>query len=248
MKKNSEKDFYEIILKRYSNKEFVKKYSKGALVGLKDYEEKIVDNFLRNYKKILAIGCGCGREVFALSEKGYDVTGIDISKEMIKKAKEISKEKGIKAKFKIGDVSKINLGKEKYDAVILFNCVINQIPSKEKRKKAIENVRKALKKEGIIVIVSNNFYYPGKNLSYYSEHIKDFLNKVIGKRRGFIQDKIYEAEGKEVYINLPTPKTLKDLLKNFKIIYFTSDKKIKGDKLNKSPLFDELLIFVGKKK
>ncbi len=247
MKQNSEEKFQNIILKRYSDKRFVKEYSKNVLSGLKDYEKKIVDKFLKKRKKILAIGCGCGREVFALSKKGYDVFGIDISKEMIKKAKEISEKSNIKAKLKAGDVSKMDFGKEEYDAVILFNCIINQIPSHKKRKKVIKNIHKSLKKRGLIIIVSNNFYYPGKNLSYYFEHLKDLIKKVVGKRKESVYDKIYEAEGKQVYVNLPTPKMLKRLLQNFEILYFSSNEKIKGDKLNKSPFFDELLILVGKK-
>ncbi len=242
-----EKNFQDIILRRYSDNSFVEEYSKKALRGLKPYEEKIIERFLQNKQKILSIGCGCGREVFDLSKRGFDVTGIDISEKMIKKANEISKKNKIKAKFYTGDISKINLEKEKYDAVILFNCVINQIPSHKKRKNTIKNVHHSIKKGGLIIIVSNNFYYPGKNLSYYFEHLKDFLSKVIKERRKKIQDKIYEAEGNTVYINLPTPRNLKNLLKNFKITHFTSNRKIKGDKINKSPFFDELLILVGKK-
>jgi len=40
-------------------------------------------NLLKPGDKILEIGCGIGSIVFALSEKGYDITGIDISSEAI---------------------------------------------------------------------------------------------------------------------------------------------------------------------
>ena len=45
----------------------------------------------RKPKSILDVGCGTGSHAVILSKRGYNVTGIDISKTMIKKAKEKAK-------------------------------------------------------------------------------------------------------------------------------------------------------------
>ncbi len=66
-------------------------YSKyyNLLYKDKDYagEVEYVHNLIQKYspgaKSILDLGCGTGRHDFLLSEKGYSVTGVDISEEML---------------------------------------------------------------------------------------------------------------------------------------------------------------------
>ena len=46
-------------------------------------------------KLVLDLGCGTGKMTFALRERGYDMTGVDISPEMLAKASEICRKKKI---------------------------------------------------------------------------------------------------------------------------------------------------------
>lgn len=46
-------------------------------------------------KLMLDLGCGTGKMTFALRERGYDMTGVDISPEMLAEAEEICREKNI---------------------------------------------------------------------------------------------------------------------------------------------------------
>lgn len=48
-----------------------------------------------HFPKILDLGCGRGRHSFALAERGYNVTGIDLSPAAIKKARKTADERGI---------------------------------------------------------------------------------------------------------------------------------------------------------
>lgn len=55
--------------------------------GDREFQEKMMDKTLNilktNKPRIIDLGCGDGRDTAYFNEKGYDVTGIDLSKEMI---------------------------------------------------------------------------------------------------------------------------------------------------------------------
>ncbi len=61
--------------------------------ALKAWEQSII-RFFPSGARILDIGCGLGREAFALSDLGFHVVGIDISKEVISQVKQLSIDKG----------------------------------------------------------------------------------------------------------------------------------------------------------
>jgi 2-polyprenyl-3-methyl-5-hydroxy-6-metoxy-1,4-benzoquinol methylase len=63
--------------------------------ALKEWEQSVIE-FFPSGARILDVGCGLGREAFALSDLGYDVVGIDISKEVISQVKQLSDDKGYK--------------------------------------------------------------------------------------------------------------------------------------------------------
>ena len=61
-----------------------------------DYYEKYQDIFedIGKDARILDCSCGTGLQIFGLAQKGYKVWGSDISKGMLKRAREYSKQKG----------------------------------------------------------------------------------------------------------------------------------------------------------
>lgn len=56
-------------------------------------------------KRILDVGCGSGKYIVECGKRGAEVTGIDISKEMLKIAKNFCEQNYVKAEFKHGDVT-----------------------------------------------------------------------------------------------------------------------------------------------
>ena len=96
------------------------------LYSLKDYESEcqfIIDN-CSNSGRILDIGCGTGTHANILSEKGINVTGIDISGAMIKAAKEkYAKNQNLSFYCQsLSEHAKENA--ESYETIIcMFNCL-----------------------------------------------------------------------------------------------------------------------------
>ncbi len=79
----------DIVHKWYEDKENVDEmvyWNKGEL---KKWERAVADFFPRE-AKILDIGCGMGREAFALFDLGFSIIGIDISEEVIKQVTKLS--------------------------------------------------------------------------------------------------------------------------------------------------------------
>ncbi|VVB95970.1 tRNA (uracil(54)-C(5))-methyltransferase [uncultured archaeon] len=54
-------------------------------------------------KRVLDVGCGSGKFVVECAKNGAKVVGIDISKEMIKIAKDFCKKNNVEAELRIGD-------------------------------------------------------------------------------------------------------------------------------------------------
>jgi SAM-dependent methyltransferase len=84
---------------------------------------------------VLDLGSGAGFDAFLAAKKVGNtgkVIGLDITEEMIQKAKENAMRYGYKnVEFKLGDIENIPIEENSVDAII-SNCVINLSPNKEK--------------------------------------------------------------------------------------------------------------------
>ena len=97
----------------------------------------------------LDIGCGSGRFTRAFHRAGYEMTGLDVSAEMLNKAEETALREGVKSEYLLGDISRFS-SPRKFDFALAINDCVNYIP-KEKLRSAFKNVRRALNKNGIFL-------------------------------------------------------------------------------------------------
>jgi Methylase involved in ubiquinone/menaquinone biosynthesis len=83
---------------------------------------------------VLDLGSGAGFDCFLASKKvgkTGKVIGLDMTKEMINKARILAKEYGYtNVEFKLGDIEKMPIEDRSVD-VIISNCVINLAPNKQ---------------------------------------------------------------------------------------------------------------------
>ncbi len=137
---------------------YQKRYAEyyDILYGDKDYKKEcdFVEEILQRYspnqvKDVLEAGCGTGGHAIPLAKSGYRVIGFDISEAMTKRAEE--KSKGIKnLKFHIMDLCNFNLNR-KFDACICMFAVMGHINENEEIQKALRNIRKHLKSQGLFI-------------------------------------------------------------------------------------------------
>jgi len=97
---------------------------------------------------VLDLGSGAGFDSFLALKKVGDsgkVIGVDMTKEMIYKARNLADKYGFKnVEFKLGDIEKLPVENECID-VIISNCVINLAPNKLK---VFKEAYRVLKKTG----------------------------------------------------------------------------------------------------
>lgn len=114
----------------------------------------------RRIKNILDLGCGTGNHSNNLACRGYQVTGVDLSADMldhaIKKshALELSKEKN-KPTFIKGDIHNTDLG-EQFDAVLMMFAVLGYQLTNENVLDTFHTVRRHLKPDGLFLF---DFWY-----------------------------------------------------------------------------------------
>lgn len=119
---------------------------------------KTVEGILKKYKvkTVLDLTCGTGSQVFWLAKRGYEVIGSDINSHMLRVARSKARKQKLSIKFLEGDIRTIKVGK--FDAVVtIFNAVGHL--TKSGFEKAMRNVGKNLKDDGLYVFDINNLSY-----------------------------------------------------------------------------------------
>jgi len=112
-----------------------------------DYILKLKDEYSEIISpRILSLGCGTGRHDTFLSELGYDIIGIDKSKQMIK----IANKNKYMNKFMIGDIRDFKLSK-KFDMCMSLFHIISYLQSDDDIIKTFKNINKHLKKDSLFI-------------------------------------------------------------------------------------------------
>lgn len=139
----------------------------------KRYKKEIVylERLFQKYRKaqtrtILDVGCGTASHMIPLIEKGYRVTGVDVSNEMLKIAAQKLDRAGFKADL-IRDSSQAFTVNRKFDAVVCLFSVINYAANGDILK-TLKNISTHMKKGSIFVVdfwnasAVENYYSPRK--------------------------------------------------------------------------------------
>ena len=109
-KKSSWEEFFDLEAPVYENYEFTKNTLREVDFLIKELE-------LESGASVLDIGCGTGRHAIELAQRGYVVTGVDISAGMLSEAKEKAKAAGVRVNWVHSDATGFSLDKQ-FDAAI----------------------------------------------------------------------------------------------------------------------------------
>jgi len=130
-----------------------------------------------NVKKVLDIACGTGRHCIELAKLGYEATGIDISKDMIRVARNKAEKQKLKIDFIRKDVGAITFAGE-FDAAICMWGTFYYLPWPV----TLKRVSRALKPGGIFVLNGRDWDNIDKSPKAYPE-LKTVVGGVVVKQK-----------------------------------------------------------------
>lgn len=159
-----------------------------------DYIEGLFKKYGLKPVTIADVACGTGSITLNLAKRGYDVTGIDISEDMLYVAKEKSRKEGYSIPFICQDMVDLTLHNQ-VDAVTCMCDGVNYINGEEEVAQFFSRVHAILKPGGIFIFDISSYYK---------------LNSVLGNRTiadndeeiSLIWNNYFEKETSLLYMDL----------------------------------------------
>jgi SAM-dependent methyltransferase len=142
-----------LVAGQYGDPEEVRLCREDVREGLTDWEERLVDRYLRVPAKILDIGCGSGREALALAKRGFEVTAIDRSAAMVSSARQWAEDSKVAFRIECVEASSYRLSGTPFDAVYfsLGSPSYGLIAGHRRRVELLRHFRTLMKPGGLLM-------------------------------------------------------------------------------------------------
>ena len=100
--------------------------------------------------RILDVACGRGRHARILARRGYDVTGVDLSRRALEVARARAEEEGLEIAFERGDMRE-SIAEAAFDGAVNLFTSFGYFETDEEHERALRQIAGALKPNGWFV-------------------------------------------------------------------------------------------------
>lgn len=127
-----------------SKTQWDQRYSRPAFIFGKSPAQFLAENYqyIPFEGTVLDMGMGEGRNAVFLAQKGYKVTGVDLSSVAVKKSYLLAQEFGVKIKGVVASLKDYKIPPASYDAIICFYWVDRSM---------VEKIKNWLKPGGVLI-------------------------------------------------------------------------------------------------
>lgn len=186
----------DIVFEWYGDRKNVNEMVHWSKGKLKKWEQAVAE-FFPPKAKILDVGCGMGREAFALSDMGFSIMGIDISEEVIKQVMQLSLQNCYDIPFSIYDGHTLPFDDASFDVIIIWAQTLGIMYGDTYKSDFLNECKRVLKKDGLLS-------FSGHDYRYALEHYKHYTN---GRR-------FYPYANAEIYWETFLPEELTSYAEN----------------------------------
>lgn len=109
----------------------------------------------KSINKVLDLGCGTGNHAIPLAERGYEVTGVDISLGMLEAARKKIASRQLQISFTHGDIRQLELD-DTFDATLMMFAVIGYQVENDEVIATLRTARRHMKSGGLLLM---DFWY-----------------------------------------------------------------------------------------
>jgi 2-polyprenyl-3-methyl-5-hydroxy-6-metoxy-1,4-benzoquinol methylase len=149
--------WYEALFTNYAHNYDNESFTQGTQTEVDFLEKEIEQN--RDIH-ILDIGCGTGRHSIELARRGYSVKGIDLSENMLNRAKEKAIEAGVSIDFQQTDARSFHYPEQFGLVIMLCEGGFSLMETDEMNFSILRNAVEALKPGGKFVFTCLNALFP----------------------------------------------------------------------------------------
>lgn len=172
----------------FSSKDYLDVYSHRNNEDTKNLIDLILSEIvLSKNSNVLDAACGAGRHSIRLAEKGFNVTGFDLSETLLEIAKSKANDKNLNINFQLADLRTFKSDK-KFDLVVNLFTSFGYFNSDEENFLFASNAYNMINDNGYYVLD-----YLNKN--FLEDHLVDqtekvFDNKQIQERRSIVDGRV----------------------------------------------------------
>jgi SAM-dependent methyltransferase len=105
--------------------------------------------------KVLDVGCGFGRHAIELALRGYEVTGVDISAELLACARKLAQQKAVRVSWVQQDMRNIDFSEE-FDAALCLFTSFGYFETEEENRDTLRRVSEALRPRSRFILDIEN--------------------------------------------------------------------------------------------
>ncbi|MEW6062273.1 MAG: class I SAM-dependent methyltransferase [Bacteroidota bacterium] len=122
----------------------------------KDYKKEVqyIEQLLLSDGKkrgsLLDLGCGTGGHALLLAQKGWDVTGIDVSESMLIQARQKARKAKLNIQFQHSDIRSFQLSKQ-FNAAIAMFAVVGYLTTNKGLNSFLSSVRRHLGQNALFI-------------------------------------------------------------------------------------------------
>jgi len=117
--------------------------------------EPYLTKYLVNKGRVLDLACGVGGFSFLLEDYGFEVVGVDIDEEMIKKAREYKKERNSNVVFMQADAKNLPFDDNSFDYVLFIGDNVVHFTPPELNQ-VFKEIQRVLSRDGLFILHFND--------------------------------------------------------------------------------------------